>query len=153
MTAVDTSADALAIARAQCRSSTALDDARVEWIEADVFQLPAAASATQGRSFDLIVLDPPKFAPTAAHAERAARGYKDINLLAFKLLPPAACSRPFRARAAFRATCSRRSSPARRSMPASTRRFCGWLSAAPDHPVALSFPEGEYLKGLLCRVS
>ncbi len=58
---------------------------RVEWLEGDVFQV-LRGLRDRGRSFDLIVLDPPKFAPTAAHARKAARGYKDINLLAFKLL-------------------------------------------------------------------
>ena len=97
----------------------------------------------------MIVLDPPKFAPTAAQAKNAARAYKDINLLAFKLLRPAACSSPSPARAASPRSCSRRSSPARRSTPASTRKIIERFGAAPDHPMALEFPEGEYLKGLL----
>ena len=64
-----------------------LPEDRCEWVDADVFQL-LRKLRDQDRQFDLIILDPPKFAPTAATAERAARGYKDINLLAFKLLRP-----------------------------------------------------------------
>ena len=63
------------------------DCSRIEWLEADVFHA-LRSLRDQGRTCDLVVLDPPKFAPTAAQAERAARGYKDINLLAFKLLRP-----------------------------------------------------------------
>ena len=60
---------------------------RAEWRDADVFE-ELRALKKAGARFDLIVLDPPKFAPSAAHAERAARAYKDINLLGFRLLNP-----------------------------------------------------------------
>jgi 23S rRNA (cytosine1962-C5)-methyltransferase len=84
VTAVDSSADALALAG----ENAALNGlAQPEWIGGDVFQW-LRRFRDQARSFDLVVLDPPKFAPTAAHAEKAARAYKDINLLAFKLLRP-----------------------------------------------------------------
>ena len=83
---VDSSAQALAQARDNLARNE-LDAARAQWQEADVFK-HLRILRDQGRSFDLIVLDPPKFAPTAAFAEKAARGYKDINLLAFKLLRP-----------------------------------------------------------------
>ena len=100
-------------------------------------------------SYDLIVLDPPKFAPTARLAERASRGYKDINLLALKLLRPGGVLVTF--------SCSGGVSPdlfqkivagaaADASIDAS---FVQKLSAGVDHPVALAFPEGEYLKGLV----
>ena len=84
---IDSSADALALGRENLARNPALDASRAEWQEADAF----AALRTlrdKAASFDLIVLDPPKFAPTMAHAERAARAYKDINLLALKLLRP-----------------------------------------------------------------
>ena len=83
---VDSSADALAQAKDNLARND-LDAARAEWQEADVFKY-LRVLRDQGRSFDLVVLDPPKFAPTAAFAEKAARGYKDINLLALKLLRP-----------------------------------------------------------------
>ena len=116
---VDSSAPALALGRANLARNPALDASRAQWIEADVFAELRRLRDT-GASFDLIVLDPPKFAPTAAHAERAARAYKDINLLALKLLAPGGISRRSRARAGSGPTCSRRSSPARRRMPAPT---------------------------------
>ncbi len=123
VTAVDSSGDALALGRQNLARNSLAED-RCEWVEADVFQL-LRRLRDQGRRFDLIVLDPPKFAPTAALAERAARGYKDINLLAFKLLAPAGCSPPSRVRGVSRATCSRRSWPARHWMQASMLRSCG----------------------------
>ena len=86
VTAVDSSADALALARENV-GLNGLAVERVDFIEADVFK-HLRLLRDQGRKYDLIVLDPPKFAPTASFAERAARGYKDINLLAFKLLKP-----------------------------------------------------------------
>ncbi len=118
------------------------------FMEADVFQT-LRKLRDQGRAFDMIVLDPPKFAPTAALAERAARGYKDINLYAFKLLRKGGLLLTF--------SCSGGIAPdlfqkivAGAALDAGVhaqimRRLC----AAPDHPIALEFPEGEYLKGLL----
>ena len=64
-----------------------MDASRTEWQCADVFEA-LRKLRDQNRKFDLIVLDPPKFAPTAAFAEKASRAYKDINLLGFKLLRP-----------------------------------------------------------------
>ena len=105
-----------------------------------------------GAQFDLIVLDPPKFAPTAAHVERAARAYKDINLLGAEALPRRAdCWRRSRARAASPPTCSRRSSPARRSTPRADAAIVGQLRPRADHPVALNFPRATTSKGLLVR--
>ena len=83
---VDSSAEALALGRANI-AANALDPARAEWRDADVFA-ELRKLRDGARNFDLIVLDPPKFAPTAQHAEKAARAYKDINLLALKLLRP-----------------------------------------------------------------
>ncbi len=146
--AVDSSATALEAARANAALNGA---AQIEWLEADVFQL-LRRLRDQARSFDVIVLDPPKFAPTAAHAERAARAYKDINLLALKLLRPGGCLLTF--------SCSGGVNPdlfqkivAGAALDAGVdARIERWLHAAPDHPVALNVPESEYLKGLVCRV-
>jgi len=103
----------------------------------------------QGRSFDAIVLDPPKFAPTVAHAERAARAYKDINRLAFKLLEPGGVL--------FTYSCSGGiSADLFHKIVASAGCDAGIdgyiherMGGAPDHPMTLTFPEGEYLKGLV----
>jgi 23S rRNA (cytosine1962-C5)-methyltransferase len=106
----------------------------------------------QGRSFDLIVLDPPKFAPTRRHVERASRAYKDINLLALKLLRPAGILFTFSCSggvdgALFQKIVFGASVDAGREVQIVER-----LSQGPDHPVLLSFPESAYLKGLVCRV-
>ena len=141
--AVDSSALALDMARANAELN-GLPGA--EWLEGDVFQT-LRRLRDQGRSFDVIVLDPPKFAPTAAHAERASRAYKDINLFAFKMLRPGGHLMTF--------SCSGGVSPdlfqkivAGAALDAGVdARIETWLHAAADHPVALNFPESEYLKG------
>jgi len=143
--ALDSSAQSLRAAQAHIERN-GLPPA--QFLEADVFQA-LRKLRDQGRQFDLVVLDPPKFAPTAALAERAARGYKDINLYAFKLLRPGGILLTF--------SCSGGISPdlfqkivAGAALDAGVdARILRRLGAAPDHPVALAFPEGEYLKGLL----
>ena len=107
----------------------------------------------QGRSFDVIVLDPPKFAPTAAHAERASRAYKDINLLAFKMLRPGGFLMTFSCSGGVSAELFQKIVAGAALDAGVEARIESWLHAAADHPVALSFPESEYLKGLLCRVA
>jgi 23S rRNA (cytosine1962-C5)-methyltransferase len=146
---VDSSGAALALARENARRN-GFAGARAEWLEADVF---AALRGLRdaGRRFDLIVLDPPKFAPTAAHAPKAARAYKDINLLALKLARPEGLLVTF--------SCSGGVSPelfqkivAGAAADAGTAtQLVERLQADADHPVLLSFPEGEYLKGLMLR--
>ncbi|HEX9180077.1 MAG TPA: class I SAM-dependent methyltransferase [Burkholderiales bacterium] len=148
--ALDSSAEALARARENL-AANGLPESAVEWREADVFQA-LRQLRDQGRRFDLVVLDPPKFAPTAALVERAARAYKDINLLAFKLLHPGGALATF--------SCSGAIDPdlfqkivAGAALDAGVQaRVEQRLMAAADHPVALNFPEGEYLKGLVCRI-
>lgn len=124
---------------------------RVEWLEADVFK-ELRKFRDSARTFDLVILDPPKFAPTAAHAQKAARGYKDINLLAFKLLDPGGLLVTF--------SCSGGVNPdlfqkivAGAALDAGVEaRIIGRLGPGVDHPVALNFPEGAYLKGLIAQV-
>jgi len=150
VTAVEQSDSAINIARENLVLNN-LDSDHVEWLRADVFN-QLRKFRDQGRSFDLIVLDPPKFAPTPAHAKKAARGYKDINLLAFKLLRPGGILVTF--------SCSGGISPglfqsivAGAALDAGvTAQIVDHLQQSPDHPVALSFPEGAYLKGLIIRV-
>jgi 23S rRNA (cytosine1962-C5)-methyltransferase len=147
---VDSSGEALSVARENA-AQNGLDSTAVEWLEADVFQA-LRTFRDQNRSFDLIVLDPPKFAHTAAQAERAARGYKDINLLAFKLLRPGGLL--------FTFSCSGGVSEdlfqkivAGAALDASVHaEIVARMAQGVDHPVALNFPEGAYLKGLVCHV-
>ena len=144
---VDTSAAALELARANL-ALNGFDAARAEWWEADVFQ-SLRDLRNAGRAFDLVVLDPPKFAPTVAHVARAARAYKDINLLALKLLRPGGLLATFScsggvAQDLFRKILAGAATDAAVDAVVRERFY-----ADADHPVTLSFPEGEYLKGLL----
>ena len=147
---VDTSAAALDLAR-QNLTLNNLDPHSDEYIEADVFQ-QLRAFRDQGRQFDLIILDPPKFAHSQRQIEHAARGYKDINLLALQLLRPGGQLMTFSCSGLigpdlFQKIIFGASLDAGR--PAQIVR---WLGQAEDHPVLLSFPEGRYLKGLVCVV-
>lgn len=145
---IDSSADALAMASSNLARNPALDGARAEWREADVFA-ELRNLRNRAEQYDLIVLDPPKFAPTAAHAQRAARAYKDINLLALKLLAPGgllatySCSGGIDA-ALFQKIVAGAALDAKVDAAVVMR-----MGASADHLVALNFPEGEYLKGLL----
>ena len=106
-----------------------------------------------GAAFDLIVLDPPKFAPTAAHVERAARAYKDINLWALKLLAPGGLLATFSCSGGISAELFQKIVAGAAIDANADAAIIGKLAASADHPVALNFPEGEYLKGLLIRKS
>jgi 23S rRNA (cytosine1962-C5)-methyltransferase len=120
------------------------------WKEADVFsELRVLRNA--GASFDLIVLDPPKFAPTAALAARASRAYKDINLLALKLLAPQGLLATFSCSGGVSLDLFHKIVAGAAVDARTDATIVARMQAAPDHPLALAFPEGEYLKGLLLR--
>ena len=147
--AIDSSGDALAIARANVAGNN-LDAARVEWRDADVFaELRSLRDARA--DFDLVILDPPKLAPTARHAARAARAYKDINLLALKLLRPGGLLATFSCSGGVSAELFQKIVAGAALDARADAGIVGRLGASADHPVALHFPEGEYLKGLLVR--
>ncbi|HEX6268077.1 MAG TPA: class I SAM-dependent rRNA methyltransferase [Burkholderiales bacterium] len=147
VTAIESSAPALEVARENLAANP-LDAARVGFLEGDVFG-ELRRLRDRGASFQMVILDPPKFAPTAAQARNAARAYQDINLLALKLLAPGGLLATF--------SCSGGVSPelfqsivAGAALDAGAHaRIIERFGAAADHPVALEFPEGEYLKGLL----
>ncbi|MEO8164938.1 MAG: class I SAM-dependent methyltransferase [Betaproteobacteria bacterium] len=147
---VDSSADALRLGREHVRLN-GLPEERCEWVDADVFQ-HLRKLRDYNRQFDLIILDPPKFAPTAASAERAARGYKDINLLGFKLLRPGGLLATFSCSGGVSADLFRKIVAGAALDAGSDAQVIDQFHATPDHPVSLGFPEGEYLKGLLCRI-
>ena len=148
---IDSSGPALAGARRNLALNPQLDAARAEWRDADVFE-ELRALKKAGARFDLIVLDPPKFAPSAAHADRAARAYKDINLLGFRLLNPGGLLMTYSCSGGIGLELFQKIVAGAASDAGADARILRRLSAAPDHPVALAFPEGEYLKGLLCQV-
>jgi len=141
---IDSSAAALELARENARRNGFAAD----WLEADVF---AALRKLRdgGRAFDLIVLDPPKFAPTAAHAERAARAYKDINLLALKLLRPAGLLATFSCSGGVSPELFQKIVAGAAADAGADVRLLERRQADDDHPVTLAFPEGDYLKGLV----
>ena len=147
VTSIDSSAPALERARAHVQLN-GLKAARATFLDADV-NASLRRFIDEGRRFDAIVLDPPKFAPTVAHAERAARAYKDINRLAFKLLEPGG--------ELFTYSCSGGiSADLFHKIVASAGTDAGVdgyiserLQGASDHPMTVAFPEGEYLKGLV----
>jgi 23S rRNA (cytosine1962-C5)-methyltransferase len=145
---VDSSAEALQLARANAELNGL---PQPEWIQGDVFELLRKFRDSR-RSFDLVVLDPPKFAPTTAHAEKAARAYKDINLLAFKLLRPGGLLMTFSCSGGVSADLFQKIVAGAALDAGTDAQIVSRLGAASDHPVALNFPEGEYLKGLICRV-
>jgi 23S rRNA (cytosine1962-C5)-methyltransferase len=147
VTAIESSADALEVAKDNLAANP-LDSSRIEFVRADVFT-ELRSLRDKGRKFDLIVLDPPKFAPTAAQAKNAARAYKDINLLAFKLLAPGGLLATFSCSGGVSAELFQ-SIVAGAALDAGAQaKIIERFGAAADHPVALEFPEGDYLKGLL----
>ena len=147
---LDSSATALAIARENAERNPQPGSALPEWLEADAF-IQLREMRNRADTFDLIVLDPPKFAPTAAHAERAARAYKDINLLALKLLAPGGLLATFSCSGGISAEFFQKIVAGAAFDAQADVAIVRRLAQGPDHPVALAFPEGDYLKGLLLR--
>jgi 23S rRNA (cytosine1962-C5)-methyltransferase len=144
---IDSSAAALALARENAALNR-LEEGRTEWREADVFAA-LRALRDQGRAFDLVVLDPPKLAPTAGHVERAARAYKDANLLALKLLRPAGVLVTFSCSGGVSPELFQKIVAGAAADAGAEVTLADRLHADTDHPVTLAFPEGEYLKGLV----
>ena len=147
---IDSSGDALAMAVANVARNPSLDGSRAQWVEGDVFA-DLRKRRDRGESFDIIVLDPPKFAPTAQHAPRAARAYKDINLWAMKLLRPGGLLATFSCSGGIGAELFQKIVAGAALDAKAEMAIVAKLGASADHPVALAFPEGEYLKGLLIR--
>jgi len=147
---IDSSSTAIALAKRNWSKNHFSDDA-AEWIEGDVFQ-ELRRFRDGAQSFDLIILDPPKFAATNAQSEKAARAYKDINLLAFKLLRPGGFLFTFSCSGGIGKELFQKIVADAALDAHVDAKILERLSQAADHPVALAFPEGEYLKGLICQV-
>jgi 23S rRNA (cytosine1962-C5)-methyltransferase len=148
---IDSSAEALQIAERNVDLNR-LDASRAEWQNSDVFEA-LRKLRDQNRKFDLIVLDPPKFAPTAAFAEKASRAYKDINLLGFKLLRPGGILATFSCSGGISDDLFQKIVAGAALDAGVDAQIIHKVHAAADHPVLLSFPEGAYLKGLVLRVA
>lgn len=143
---VDSSAEALRLGRENV-SLNGLP--QPEWIEADIFQR-LRKFRDERRSFDMVILDPPKFAPTVSQVDRASRAYKDINLLAFKLLRPGGILFTFSCSGGVDMALFKKIVAGAALDANVDAQIIEHLSQAPDHPINLNFPEGEYLKGLVC---
>ncbi|GAB3468362.1 class I SAM-dependent rRNA methyltransferase [Polaromonas eurypsychrophila] len=147
VTSIDSSGPAIELAKANV-ALNGFDAARTTMLDADV-NASLRQFHKEGRTFDAIVLDPPKFAPTVAHSERAARAYKDINRIALSILAPGgvlftySCSGGISADLFHKIVASA-------GIDAGVDAFITErLGGAPDHPMTVNFPEGEYLKGLV----
>ncbi len=148
VTNVDTSVDVLALAEENLALNGCPEQ---ELVAGDSFQV-LRHFRDEGRSFDLVILDPPKFAASQAQVQGAARGYKDVNLLAMQLLRPGGLLVTFSCSGLvssdlFQKIVFGASVDAGRDV-----QIIEQLAQGPDHPVLLAFPESAYLKGLACRV-
>lgn len=147
---VDSSASALDLAKQNvAMNGFAVNDE--DFINVNVFDLLRDYRET-GELFDVIILDPPKFARHAKQVQRASRGYKDINWLAFRLLKPGGTLWTFSCSNAINADLFQKIVFGAMIDAEREGQIIGTMGASSDHPIALSFPEGAYLKGLICRV-
>ncbi|MDN7596142.1 class I SAM-dependent rRNA methyltransferase [Burkholderia multivorans] len=147
---IDSSGDALALAQ-QNVVANGFDPARATWLDADAFKT-LRRLVDEGERFDLIVLDPPKFAPTRDSVDRAARAYKDINLSGFRLLRPGGLLFTYSCSGAIDMDLFQKIVAGAAADAKVDARILKRLGAGVDHPLLAAFPEGEYLKGLLLQV-
>ena len=147
VTSIDSSGPAMEKVAANV-ALNGFDAARSTLMDADV-NASMRKFLEQGRTFDAIVLDPPKFAPTIAHAERAARAYKDINRLALKLLEPGGVLFTYSCSGGISADLFHKIVAGAGSDAGVDGFITQRMGGAPDHPMTIAFPEGEYLKGLV----
>jgi 23S rRNA (cytosine1962-C5)-methyltransferase len=151
ITSIDSSGPAIERAKANVALNgfeAQIADGSATFMDADV-NASLRQFIAEGQTFDLIILDPPKFAPSAAHAERAARAYKDINRLAFKLLEPGGLLYTFSCSGGIDADLFHKIVAGAAMDAGADGYITAHLGAAPDHPITMRFPEGEYLKGLV----
>jgi 23S rRNA (cytosine1962-C5)-methyltransferase len=152
VTNIDSSADVLELAETNLRRNGFDPDQQTENIAGDIFRILRDWRDARDHQFDVVILDPPKFAQNKQAVERALRGYKDVNMLALGLLKPGGILATFSCSGLvsddlFQKVIFGAAEDARRDA-----QILEWLHQDRDHPVALTFPEGEYLKGLICRV-
>lgn len=147
---VDVSKDALKLAKEGIMRNK-LATAKATHVEADVFQY-LRKCRDKAETFDFIVLDPPKFVESKDNLQKGCRGYKDINLLAMKLLAEGGMLATFSCSGLmemdlFQKIIADAAADAHRRVQIIER-----FSQPADHPVNTAFPEGQYLKGLLLQV-
>ncbi len=151
VTNVDTSQESLDLAIQNFQLNNVGED-KSEYIQEDVFNLLRTFRDSR-RQFDLIILDPPKFVAAASQLAGGTRGYKDINLLAFKLLRPGGILVTFSCSGYVKPDLFQKIVADAAVDAGRDASVIEYLSQGPDHPVALNYPEGLYLKGMVCRVS
>ena len=147
VTSIDSSGPAIERAKANV-ALNGFDASRTTMLDADVNAM-LRQYVKDGRSFDAIVLDPPKFAPTITHAERAARAYKDINRLALSILAPGGLLFTYSCSGGISADLFHKIVASAGTDAGVDAFICERMGGAPDHPMTVAFPEGEYLKGLV----
>ena len=147
VTAVDSSGSAIELLKQNVQLNR-LDQSKLSSINGDVFKVLRTMRDSR-RTFDLIILDPPKFAPTSAQVSRATRAYKDINLLALKLLRPGGFLVTFSCSGGVSVELFQKIIAGAALDAGVSVKIIQRLSQASDHPIALNFPEGGYLKGIL----
>ena len=148
---IDSSEEALQFAQENIKLN-GLPANKCQWIAGDMFE-ELRLLRDRGEQFDLVILDPPKFAPTASQAKQAARGYKDINLYGFKLLKPGGLLMTFSCSGGVDMNFFQKIVADAALDAEVDAKLLYRLGQAPDHPTHLAFPEGNYLKGLLCQIS
>jgi 23S rRNA (cytosine1962-C5)-methyltransferase len=146
---IDASQPALELAAQNAELNGFAPD-RMQNISGDVFKL-LRDYRNEGRQFDIVVLDPPKFAENRNQLEKAARGYKDINLLGFKLLRPGGLLFTFSCSGLMESSLFQKIVADAAVDADCDARILRKLDQASDHPTRLAFPEGYYLKGLICQ--
>lgn len=147
VTSIDSSGPAIARAQANV-ALNGFEASRATFMDADV-NASLRQFHQEGKTFDAIILDPPKFAPTVAHAERAARAYKDINRLAFKILEPGGVLFTYSCSGGISADLFHKIVASAGCDAGVDGYISERMGGAPDHPMTINFPEGEYLKGLV----
>jgi 23S rRNA (cytosine1962-C5)-methyltransferase len=148
---IDSSGEALATAQKNVEAN-GFDAARATWLDADAFKTLRRLHE-EGERFDLVVLDPPKFAASREHVDRAARAYKDINLTGLKLLRPGGLLFTYSCSGAIDAELFQKIVAGAAADAKVDARILKRLGAGVDHPLLTAFPEGEYLKGLLLQIA
>ncbi len=148
---LDSSIEALSLGEENMRLNGFDPDAH-QSIAGDVFEVLRDWWEFEEERFDVIVLDPPKFANNKRQVDGALRGYKDINLLALRLLRPGGVLATFSCSGLVEADLFQKVVFGAAVDAGRSVQILEWLRQSPDHPVAITFPEGAYLKGLLCHV-
>jgi len=149
ITSLDSSADATEIAKRNM-DLNGFNPSSFEWMIEDAFKALRKIRDIH-RKFDVVILDPPKFAATQSQVERASRGYKDINLLGFKLLNPGGILITFSCSGGINDSLFQKIVSDAALDAGVSASIVHKLTQGPDHPIGLNFPEGSYLKGFVCK--